>query len=227
MTRAEFPKAYDGVLDLAIRYQAEDLKSVVVASLKDDWPSALTHWDMREATIRTEMKGSDGSPNSFYPNPVDAIQMAMEHKIYDILPVAFYDLSRLYHIEKLSPEEYGKPRTYNLGSWPLELRIIQGVVAIQERTSARFVDSDLRRLATCERPPTDTSCQMRIDQFLGGPVRRAARISFDPIGWINQATAFSGGLEACRTCRAACAKGMQDIRRELWMQLPDCFELTV
>lgn len=60
--------------------------------LQQDWPSTLANWDHRER-LATEPAGRY-SPRDYYPHPLLIIDLARELSLPELLPAAYYDLSR-------------------------------------------------------------------------------------------------------------------------------------
>jgi len=80
------------VLRLSTKYFIEHLRIQCLARLAHDWPTTLADWDRREAAATDE---SDRyTPRDAYAHPVLAINLALELGIPEVLPSAFYDLSR-------------------------------------------------------------------------------------------------------------------------------------
>lgn len=84
--------ALSGVLRLSTKYFIEHLRIQCLARLVHDWPATLAEWDRREAAA-TDATGRY-TPRDAYAHPVLAINLALELGIPEVLPSAFYDLSR-------------------------------------------------------------------------------------------------------------------------------------
>ncbi|KAI9463835.1 hypothetical protein HD554DRAFT_2026969 [Boletus coccyginus] len=84
--------ALSSVLRLSTKYFIEHLRIQCLARLAHDWPTTLADWDRREAAATD---ASDRyTPRDAYAHPVLAINLALELGIPEVLPSAFYDLSR-------------------------------------------------------------------------------------------------------------------------------------
>ena len=81
-----------GVLRLSTKYMIEHLRQRVLLRLTADWPSTLEKWDAREK-IATDKEGRY-SPRDVYPHPLLIISLAVELGIHEVLPAAYFDLSR-------------------------------------------------------------------------------------------------------------------------------------
>ncbi|KAG0696544.1 hypothetical protein DFH29DRAFT_1025356 [Suillus ampliporus] len=91
-----------GLLHIAQKYQVNELYKHIVTSIKADWPQTLPRWDFLEAIDEQRMI----EPKTTLPwdpeledeqkmlEPAAAIHIAREFNIPEILPAAFYHLSR-------------------------------------------------------------------------------------------------------------------------------------
>ena len=84
--------ALSSVLRLSAKYFIEHLRTQCLARLAHDWPTTLADWDRREAEA-TDASGRY-APRDAYAHPVLAINLALELGVPEVLPSAFYDLSR-------------------------------------------------------------------------------------------------------------------------------------
>ncbi|KAH7924482.1 hypothetical protein BV22DRAFT_505902 [Leucogyrophana mollusca] len=98
------PDKIRACLLLAKKYQVQSLYDHLVALFRADWPADLKEWDdlEEEVAFRLDQVNSDFSglreawdvDNSF-PEPASAIQLAHDFDIPEVLPAAYYHLSRL------------------------------------------------------------------------------------------------------------------------------------
>ncbi|PIL26916.1 hypothetical protein GSI_10054 [Ganoderma sinense ZZ0214-1] len=97
------PIAVSPTIRIANKYLVDGLHKYLVQKVQDDWPLTLEDWDRREAEI--EVMGyaeytSGALPSSrkplaqAVPEPASAIHFALEFGCPQILPAAFYQLSR-------------------------------------------------------------------------------------------------------------------------------------
>ncbi|KAH7924483.1 hypothetical protein BV22DRAFT_1035082 [Leucogyrophana mollusca] len=99
------PDKIRGCLLLAKKYQIKSLYDHLVKHFRADWPQSLQEWDALEeeiglrlnqfqlADINTEF--DINYVDDVFPEPASAIRLARELDIPEILPAAFYQLSRL------------------------------------------------------------------------------------------------------------------------------------
>lgn len=92
----DFP-ALEAVLRLSTKYQAAHLRQACLSRIMLDFPSTLKAWDTRERIATDDH--ARYTPRDFFPLPILALELACEYRIAEILPAAFYDLSR-YRPEK-------------------------------------------------------------------------------------------------------------------------------
>ena len=81
-----------GVLRLSSKYLIEHLRTRCIHWLRADWPSTLEGWDRREHQATDD--GKRYTPREWYAHPVRVINLARELGLDELLPAAFYDLSR-------------------------------------------------------------------------------------------------------------------------------------
>ncbi|KDQ58242.1 hypothetical protein JAAARDRAFT_57970 [Jaapia argillacea MUCL 33604] len=126
------PFEVQGTLKLANKYQFDELRKIIVRQLEADWPQTLADWDRLEKEVRfvhyeEHGKDSAGQVDGLYlddrfPEPASAIRLAQECDVPNILPAAFYHLSRIdldadwdrYRSEgdKIRKEEYHRALGY-------------------------------------------------------------------------------------------------------------------
>ncbi|KAI0774668.1 hypothetical protein BD413DRAFT_302275 [Trametes elegans] len=98
--------AVSGFLRLASKYLIEDsIRSKVLDHLRTAWPSTLGEWDVREDFSRTHEMETGLLRGYRFPNPIVVINLAREIGADDLLPAAFYDLSRYSFVQIFEPGE--------------------------------------------------------------------------------------------------------------------------
>ncbi|TDL22664.1 hypothetical protein BD410DRAFT_722773 [Rickenella mellea] len=80
------------ILLLATKYQALMLRSAILEQLAIGWPNSLKAWEERER-LATDNHGVY-SPRPAFPHPILIINLAKAIDAPELLPSAFYDLSR-------------------------------------------------------------------------------------------------------------------------------------
>src|SRR5262249_27675983 len=94
------------LLHVASKYQLTRIHRQLVSHLESDWPIELADWDrlelLTEQLAVPHRSSPDGRVNELYlqdrlPEPVAAIKLARECDLPQILPAAYYQLSRIPH----------------------------------------------------------------------------------------------------------------------------------
>ncbi|KAF8160612.1 hypothetical protein B0H34DRAFT_745968 [Crassisporium funariophilum] len=80
------------ILRLSTKYQVEHIRKALVRGMSAIWPRSLAVWEAREAEA-TDPAGTY-KPRALYPHPIMVINLAREVGALELLPSAFYDLSR-------------------------------------------------------------------------------------------------------------------------------------
>ncbi|KAF5328689.1 hypothetical protein D9619_011690 [Psilocybe cf. subviscida] len=80
------------LLRLSTKYWVEHIRKDILRGMATIWPKTLPAWELREADA-TDATGVY-KPRTIYPHPVLVINLAREVKALELLPSAFYDLSR-------------------------------------------------------------------------------------------------------------------------------------
>ncbi|KAF8902665.1 hypothetical protein CPB85DRAFT_95490 [Mucidula mucida] len=80
------------VLRLTTRYEVTHIRQDLIDGLLADWPDNLIDWDAREA--RATVLNSVYRPRETFPHPILVINLCYDISAPQLLPSAFYDLSR-------------------------------------------------------------------------------------------------------------------------------------
>ncbi|KAI0308795.1 hypothetical protein OF83DRAFT_1022986, partial [Amylostereum chailletii] len=100
---SDFPRMYLGTLRLAKKYDAPKIQQVIVDVIKKEWPTNLRYWDERQRLAdedRDSAERADIEIHVVYPEPAYTIRAAMDYGIPEVLPVAYYDLFRVYEFNE-------------------------------------------------------------------------------------------------------------------------------
>ncbi|KAJ7132170.1 hypothetical protein C8R44DRAFT_664450, partial [Mycena epipterygia] len=100
-----------GLLRVCKKYEIATLAVLVVNQLKFEWPTSLSVWEQHESRARafgTAPRGQQYLDDRF-PEPASIIRLAHEFGIPELLPAAFYCLSRIS--PSASYETYHSPAT--------------------------------------------------------------------------------------------------------------------
>jgi hypothetical protein len=251
---------------MATKYQIKYLRVAILAGLLRSWPTSLEEWEIREHTVT----GSSGLyaprmllPHPMYPSPPLyllrtnsslslVINLAREVSIPELLPAAFYDLSRYLPSEVASGYRTSRSALHRLSQADL-LRTLQGreeaarflsTFVVNELESRLASEHCLHRNAEGGVAPSGRRerCAMAFEAVTFELVRdvngivcnRNSDVLYaleeslliqtrdDRPGERNQAP-----LRACEACRMEYAAVVGNARRELWNSLPRWFALEV
>ncbi|TDL17690.1 hypothetical protein BD410DRAFT_794168 [Rickenella mellea] len=88
------------ILLLTDKYHFASLRKRIVDHIKEDWPATINEWDIVEFAVQTFKRNDPQEAlDNHFPEPGAAIQLARLCNIPEILPAAFYHLSRLHQNE--------------------------------------------------------------------------------------------------------------------------------
>ncbi|KAI0054909.1 hypothetical protein BV25DRAFT_1922262 [Artomyces pyxidatus] len=98
----DFLKALETQLHLSpsspiLKYDAEDIRTIVVNAFKTEWPLSLSEWDLLRSQREEALAAQPASANykdtiRLYPDAGKIIRLARDCDVPDLLPVAFYSL---------------------------------------------------------------------------------------------------------------------------------------
>lgn len=94
-----------GILRLADKYVLDSLRKTAIAHLRVAWPLSLADWDAREDLARIYELETGMHRGFRFPSPVAVIHLAREVYVPELLPSAFYDLSRYHYPQIFEPGE--------------------------------------------------------------------------------------------------------------------------
>ncbi|KAI0692925.1 hypothetical protein C8T65DRAFT_562141, partial [Cerioporus squamosus] len=137
----ETPIIVAPIVRLATKYLIDPLRNHLVKKVVADWPCTLQEWDRQEAEINamTNPSATSGKDRRKFsrsvPEPVAAIAFAIEFGCTEILPAAFYTLSRISIVmdwDRTKPPGYSSSR---LARWsmldsPHFIRYLRGCHAL-------------------------------------------------------------------------------------------------
>lgn len=95
--KPDFAERIYGAMCIGTKYEVDSLRNYVIKCLARDWPTTLKDWDkVEDKIIDQRFSTSKGVPwDDIAPSPAAAIRLARHCNIPQILPMAFYALSRL------------------------------------------------------------------------------------------------------------------------------------
>ncbi|KAI0315097.1 hypothetical protein OF83DRAFT_380509 [Amylostereum chailletii] len=226
LNKADFPKKYAGILRLSRKYDAQDIRDLAVDALHEDWPAELRLWDAREAVcdflgidliVDGEETRNENAP-LHYPDPAQTIRLATDHDIPSVLPIAFYDLARVYEFK---PFQAKNPRTADLSCLTTEdfQRFVRGRAALRS-----YVHTFRHRpFILCPRGDGTSPCLKELRKFWSECCEEM-NTSSDPLECLKRAEDSAGGLVACSDCRSSFVGGTSTARRTLFKRLKTFFD---
>lgn len=210
------------------------------------WPKTLTQWEIREAAA-TNPNGLY-KPRLSYPHPILVINLARATNAFELLPSAFYDLSRCVASDIAAG--YKCPRTSTLHH--LSPDDLMNVFKGKEQASrylSTFIVNELegrQPSAACvytneQDPIKKHACRVAFEVITFEILRDVNGVvchrSSDPLFAIVDAelmqvredatVTIGASLKACDICRAEFATVVDAVREEFWNRLPLWFGLDV
>ncbi|KAI0055887.1 hypothetical protein BV25DRAFT_1842665 [Artomyces pyxidatus] len=237
----DFPGQYAGTLRLSTKYIVPDLRKMIVQKFHARWPCLLEQWDLEEGDLASlQEANTDSWPSKFdiYPDPARTIRLAVDHDIPEVLPVAFYDLARLFE----HYDSTGTARSADLGLLTADdlRRLARGRGALR-REFASMIENPFRcsvppncarevEVADLEEDPWAWACKAGLLRWWKSAfVDRFFDASADPVAWLAQAIKDSDMLfvEVCPECGVYMKDLICRRREQLWLDLPTFFDVTV
>ena len=276
--RISFPVAMVGedfavtsaLLKLATAYEIESLRTEIIRRLSQSWPAKLDQWEIREKSAVNEEGVYAPCPKLPHPmyvclpqsrnffGPLSfmspflsslVISVAREVDAPELLPSAFYDLSRYLPSQVCSG--YKDPLTlvpHRLSSDDL-FRVFRG----KEQTAryfSTFIVNELEGRMPCKFclnrnelvPFRKRSCQVAFETITVSILRDSNGMllnhNTDPLFAIADSLAMqtkedapgsenTATYRACEACRLEYMAVVKAVREEFWRRLPEWFDLTV
>ena len=251
------------ILRLATKYEVEALRDVALRSLSLSWPTTLAMWEARE----TAATSPDGlyAPRPILPHPLYVasgrsacsllitvyrlvIELARDVGAFQLLPSAFYDLSR-YLPSQLMEGHTTPDGVRHLLDIDDLCRVLRGKEQAA-RFFSTFVVQELEGRAPSPlcvhrnevQPSSKRACQMAFEAVTFELIRDVNGMicnrNSDPLFSIGESVAIQTredqpGVEnksayrACEACRLEYGVIVDVARDDFWRQLPTWFELEV
>ncbi|KAH8111522.1 hypothetical protein DFH11DRAFT_612619 [Phellopilus nigrolimitatus] len=220
------PEKVTGVLSMATKYHLDAVRQRVVSHVCSDWPTTLEEWDIFEGHVFTliDMPYLYCNSVEVTPEPVSAIVLARRFNIPEILPAAFYTLSRL----KMKDEYDRKPGYPTSDSarkarWKLlsasDFRALcRGREELEDQVLPMYNSFSYRHPPAQCPPYCKTTFEKRVELFLDD-----ARQSHDILFALATERLEAGPI--CSACSALYTCQAHDCRLRIWHMLPEIFRL--
>lgn len=237
------------VLALAKKYGIEHLRQRIVAHFEADWPQSLWQWDRLEAEIRAMVEtwheehwcaANLKYVDDHLPEPASAIRLARDCDIPNILPAAFYHLSRLsIHNDRLSArvaQHEGKADLFGLeglldGQRTADWNILSSadyICLLKGRARLSTFSRELfGAVSISSRQHSESVDPCCLPQQLA-LIRNACDRSPDILETLRRYSEWGHvrEKEVCSMCCAYVRKELRGFRRAIWNKLPEFFEST-
>ncbi|KAI0915235.1 hypothetical protein AcW1_007097 [Taiwanofungus camphoratus] len=153
-------RVVSGILRLSTKYLVDSLRAKALAHLCTAWPSTLRGWDAREDLARAYEMERTAHRGYRFPSPIAIISLAREIHAPELLPSAFYDLSRYHYTQIYEPSEDEPLRSmlepHSLSSSDMVK------LALGKETSQNIVTSLIQGMASGSHRENASSSQSRM-----------------------------------------------------------------
>ncbi|KAI0045980.1 hypothetical protein FA95DRAFT_1680108 [Auriscalpium vulgare] len=218
----EFPESYCGVLRLATKYDAQDMRQQVGTALAQLWPYDLDDWDAVE-----ELATGFGPD---YREPGKYIRLATANDMPEVLPAMFYDLARatdnaLSEMELEDQEQYKADLDLLT---PSELRrLILGKASLRvfvKGLTKRYKGESSACRGTCKRSP---GCLETANSWWQNIVTLCAPTDcLKSLKLGKELAEMFGEKSVCNSRRRDVQRQIESIRQATWNALPQIFRIS-
>jgi len=224
------------------KYEMADVQKLFTPHITEDWPKTLASWDRREDRIDEvlEEKTPDGEPSepltlALTPDPVSAILFAKTFGMKVLLPVAFYDLSRLDVRDDYDvPHSVGRPARWRALPGDCYYVLLAGMGELR-RLSETLLNSRKRHV-----PDAVLGCQCSVGDscadWYRGAFAKASNLNIEDIDILRHLRTMSSDFESlsrstidrshCMFCCREVSLGIREVREEIWRKLPSIFDVS-
>ncbi|KAJ6609880.1 hypothetical protein B0H10DRAFT_1812617 [Mycena sp. CBHHK59/15] len=230
------------LLRLTTKYQVKHLRTSLLLDLQRlQWPVRLAQWETREADA-TDANGHYDA-RLHYPHPILVINLARAIHAVEILPSAFYDLSRCVVSETTAGYTDSENVLHQLSQDDL-MSLLKGREHVS-RFLSTFIVNELEGRepsALCINGRDEDSAQIRACQAafeaitfeILRDVNGVTHRSSDPLFAIVDAELMqtrddtqASALRACEFCRLEFGAAVDQAREEFWSKLPLWFGIDL
>lgn len=113
---SDTPIRFFPLMEMARKYEVEDIQKLILERVEMDWPKTLEEWDQIDEPFQIrkgeDPTGASSNQKTNLPEPIAAINFAKRFELYDILPAAFLELLRTPYgndWDKLYPQNKKAP----------------------------------------------------------------------------------------------------------------------
>ncbi|KAI0051503.1 hypothetical protein FA95DRAFT_1675991 [Auriscalpium vulgare] len=237
-SKSNFPATCAGQLRLSTKYIVTKLRNLIVSQFHDEYPCILDAWCQKE-NERKAACDSGLTMASVYPDPVLTISLAMNHEMHEILPIAFYDLTRTYNSPSITQGLHddtaltmADTRRVVRGNAALTNALLSAVRApfrYQTVPACALLREDGwgDRCSDAVDDPWTWACKSRLEEWwMHHFAQTYPEQSSDPFGWLAGAAEAAMPEDICAPCGSFMRSVIESLRESLWFKLPEFFDLT-
>ncbi|KAG2148312.1 hypothetical protein BD769DRAFT_1411466 [Suillus cothurnatus] len=225
-----------GLLRMLTKYKVHHLRNDILRGLSNYWPTTLTQWDTREASVT----GQDGTytPRDSLPHPIEIINLAREIDYLPLLPSAMYDLTR----STPSEAAIGFVSPFTGMNIRLEYADLLTVLKGREQASRFFSTFIVNNLEG--RQPSRwclMTCQIAFEAITFELLRDINGIisnrTSDPLYAMTEAEQMQirddllnsevSPMKTCEHCRVEFGAVVDAAKEDFWKKLPKWFDIDV
>ena len=224
------------ILTLMHKFEMDTIRQQLISSIENGWPSTLSQWDAFELYVEARTRVlRDGfhsdlicgihQLDDLFPEPAAAIHLACECGLPNIIPAAFYHLSRLSIYDDWDEirqstdiPDYAQPSA----RWAL-LTGKHFLCLIKGQKRIRHTIGDLLRLASIINNCSDPTC--RAGEFVDEVVQKCTR-SNDILRLTRlYVQDITQKRQLCSECLFDIRSRLLTFRQQFWDKLPDIFSI--
>lgn len=210
---------FQGLITIAQKYMVHDLVDYLQEYIARQWPRSLEEWDYRELELTAR--------NAYHPEPASSIQLLRAAGLDDALPAAFYTLA-------ITPTRNNWETTTSPPKTKGELCARWS--ELDKQDAMRFAQGrDAMRLhyiSVLTKPinyaaPYDRihdGCRAILGDFRGRMHKQLFLPHEDCLKTIDEFVKLSSG-SMCTSCNAQVLEPLQRLREDIWVRLPEYFNL--
>lgn len=222
---------------MANKYQITHIRDCIVERLESDWPQTIHAWDALEGEVERSKEHSNTLwyIDDRFPEPASAIRLARDYGIPSILPAAFYQLSRLKiandHARRRKEANTFYDYDYDERTARWDLLSGEDLLCVMRgQEKLREVALHLPRRVMCPNPDWSKKCNVKamihqLNKEYGIDTTTDFLEHFRHFGVQYREDRYDSGRNICDPCDDTVESLLDDIREEIWMKLPEYFEL--
>ncbi|KAI0094330.1 hypothetical protein BDY19DRAFT_881172 [Irpex rosettiformis] len=229
------PRKVEGIMRLAVKYDVEGIRTVILRHIESEWPQTLSEWELLEREKRSfcELKLADPGPRNSKgavavepPDPALAVRFGVEFNCPKILPAAFYELAT-------ECSTYSEPVTWDCLHAPDLLALVKGKQSLARCWSDMAYQISIIGGSYCVKRGFDivdvpaTPCKKYGTNYVSEALEEQCTLT-DPLGLLYRlGTSLSDdhrdGVFCCVETYEAILKLVKAEAEVIWKSLPQYF----